>query len=121
MNIFSKLFHGMANWFASEPTPLDAELEEQLFVKADASVVHYLRNHPEQLPPGVTLPPAIKYSIIPKRPKDVSEEDVVGGRSALPDEPPSWLREQLRAQVGPGGMDRSVRPCVGWRAPFLVN
>ena len=97
------MFHKLAKWFAAEEAaPPDAPISAQLFAMVDAEVVRYLRAHPEQVPPGVTLPPDIQFSFVRRSPAEVSEEDISGVRFDLPDEPPARLVEQIYAQVGQG-------------------
>ena len=102
MNIFAILFHKLSKWFAKEePAPPDVPISTLLFDMVDADVVHYLREHPEQVPSGVTLPPDVKFSFVKRSPLEDFEEAVSNVRFDLPDEPPAELMAQICAQVGP--------------------
>ncbi|MBR6470708.1 MAG: hypothetical protein IKS83_02825 [Victivallales bacterium] len=125
MSIFSTIFHTIKNWFApnkasktagalAEQPEAEKPSSQSLLAKADDDVVSFLRKHPDQLPPGVTLPPEprIQFSFVRKSPKAPPKDDGSDIRFDLADdEPPPRLADEVRRRAGspPANGDEAKR------------
>ena len=124
MSIFSTIFHTIKNWFApnnasktvgtlAEQPEIEESFSQSLLAKADDDIVSFLRKHPDQLPPGVTLPPEprIQFSFVRKSPKVPPKDDESNIRFSLDDEPPPCLADEVlrRAGAPPANGDEAKR------------